>query len=60
MYQGHNQQKVYVDRKNIDRNFEVGDMMYLRLQPNKKYPSRDVGKEISSLNSMDLTKLSRK
>jgi hypothetical protein len=28
-----NQQKMYADRHRVERNFETGDMVYLRLQP---------------------------
>ena len=28
-----NQQKLYADRGQVERQFEVGDMVYLRLQP---------------------------
>ena len=28
-----NQQKLYADRGRVERQFEVGDMVYLRLQP---------------------------
>ncbi|XP_059070744.1 uncharacterized protein LOC131860362 [Cryptomeria japonica] len=28
-----NQQKLYVDQQRVERSFEVGDMVYLRLQP---------------------------
>jgi hypothetical protein len=28
-----NQQKLYADRKRVERSFEVGDLVYLRLQP---------------------------
>ena len=28
-----NQQKIYVDRHRVERSFEVGDFVYLRLQP---------------------------
>jgi hypothetical protein len=28
-----NQQKVYADRQRVERNFEVGDLVFLRLQP---------------------------
>jgi hypothetical protein len=28
-----NQQKMYADRHRVERNFEVGDLVYLRLQP---------------------------
>ena len=28
-----NQQKLYVDRGRMERQFEVGDLVYLRLQP---------------------------
>ena len=30
-----NQQKMYADRGRIERQFEVGDLIYLRLQPYK-------------------------
>jgi hypothetical protein len=29
---GHNQQKIYVDMQSIERSFEVGDLVFLRLQ----------------------------
>jgi len=28
-----NQQKIYADKNKVERNFEVGDLVYLRLQP---------------------------
>ena len=28
-----NQQKIYVDRHRVERSFEVGDLVFLRLQP---------------------------
>ena len=31
--QAQNQQKLYADQHQIERSFEVGDMVYLRLQP---------------------------
>jgi hypothetical protein len=31
-----NQQKLYVDRHRVERTFEVGDLVYLRLQPYKQ------------------------
>jgi hypothetical protein len=30
-----NQQKMYADRHRVERNFEVGDLVFLRLQPYK-------------------------
>ena len=42
----HNQQKLYADRHRIERSFEVGDLVYLRLQSYKQ----------SSLASMVLTR----
>ena len=36
-----NQQKVYADRNQIERSFEVGDLVFLRLQP---YPQSSLKK----------------
>ena len=35
-----NQQKLYADRHRIERSFEVGDLVYLRLQTYMNIPSR--------------------
>ena len=32
-----NQQKLYTDKHRIERSFEVGDLVYLWLQPYRKY-----------------------
>ena len=38
-----NQQKIYVDRCKIERSFEVGDLVYLRLQPYRQTSLKQKG-----------------
>ena len=38
-----NQQKLYVDKHRIERSFEVGDLVYLRLQPYRQYSLKKKG-----------------
>jgi hypothetical protein len=40
-----NQQKVYADRRRVERSFEVGDLVYLRLQPYRKSSLKKKGAE---------------
>lgn len=40
-----NQQKKYADQQGIERFFEVGDMVYLRLQPYRQSSLKTSGKE---------------
>jgi hypothetical protein len=40
-----NQQKVQVDKHRVDRTFEVGDLVYLRLQPYKQTSIKRSGAE---------------
>ena len=40
-----NQQKLYVDRGRVERQFEVGDMVYLRLQPYRQSSLKQKGAE---------------
>ncbi|KAH9313807.1 hypothetical protein KI387_022434 [Taxus chinensis] len=45
MQQAQNQQKVYVDRHMSERSFEVGDMVFLRLQPYRQSTLKKSGAE---------------
>lgn len=36
-----NQQKMYADRHKIERSLEVGDMVFLRLQPYRQYSQEE-------------------
>ena len=38
-----NQQKVYADQGRVERQFEVGDLVYLRLQPYKQSTLKQKG-----------------
>ncbi|XP_057831009.1 uncharacterized protein LOC131041810 [Cryptomeria japonica] len=40
-----NQQKLYVDQQRIERTFEIGDMVYLRLQPFRQSTLKKSGAE---------------
>ena len=40
-----NQQKLYVDRGRVERQFEVGDLVYLRLQPYRQSTLKQKGAE---------------
>ena len=40
-----NQQKLYVDKHRIERSFEVGDLVYLRLQPYRQSSLKKKGVE---------------
>ena len=40
-----NQQKLYVDRKRTERSFEVGDLVFVRLQPYKQSTLKRSGAE---------------
>ena len=40
-----NQQKLYADRHKVERSFEVGDLVYLRLQPYRQCPLKKKGVE---------------
>ena len=41
----HNQQKVQADKHRVEREFEVGDLVYLRLQPYKHASIKRSGAE---------------
>ena len=41
----HNQQKMYADKHRIERSFEVGDLVYLRLQPYRQSSLKKKGAE---------------
>ena len=43
--QAQNQQKLYADQHRIERSFEVGDMVYLRLQPYRQSSLKKSGAE---------------
>ena len=36
LHQAQNQQKIYTDKKKMEKIFEIGDMVFLRLQPYKQ------------------------
>ena len=40
-----NQQKLYADRHRIERSFEVGDLVYLRLQPYRQSSLKKKGQK---------------
>jgi len=40
-----NQQKLYADRAQVERQFEVGDLVYLRLQPYQQSSLKQKGAE---------------
>ena len=40
-----NQQKLYADRGRVERHFEVGDLVYLRLQPYRQSTLKQKGAE---------------
>ncbi|XP_059067655.1 uncharacterized protein LOC131858433 [Cryptomeria japonica] len=40
-----NQQKIYVDKKLIERHFEIGELVYLRLQPYRQSSLKRSGVE---------------
>ena len=40
-----NQQKIYADRHRVERSFEVGDFVYLRLQPYRQSSLKKKGAE---------------
>ena len=40
-----NQQKIYVDRQRVERSFEVGDLVFLRLQPYRQSSLKRSGAE---------------
>ena len=51
-------QKSYVDAHRVDRSYEVGDRVFLRVKPHKS--SIKLGKELNSLlGSWDLSRLWR-
>jgi hypothetical protein len=35
-----NQQNLYADKNRVERSFEVGDLVYLWLQPYQRHPSK--------------------
>jgi flagellar basal body L-ring protein FlgH len=50
-----NQQKLYADRHRVERTFEVGDLVYLRLQPYRQASIKKNGTEKLKPLSMGLT-----
>ena len=50
-----NQQKLYADKGRVERQFEVGDLVYLRLQPYRPSTLKRKGWKSSSPAFMDLT-----
>ena len=36
LHHAQNQQKIYVDQKRVERSFQIGDLVFLRLQPYKQ------------------------
>ncbi|XP_059070530.1 uncharacterized protein LOC131860172 [Cryptomeria japonica] len=40
-----NQQKMYADKKRVERHFEIGDLVYLKLQPYKQSSLKHSGAE---------------
>ena len=47
-----NQQKIYADRNRVERIFEVGDFVYLHLQPYRQSSLKKKGAKNSNLASM--------
>ena len=45
MSKAQNQQKLYADRCRVERQFEVGDLVYLRLQPYRQSSLKQKGAE---------------
>ena len=45
MQAAQNQQKIYADRHRVERSFEVGDFVYLRLQPYRQSSLKKKGAE---------------
>lgn len=45
LHHAQNQQKIYDDQKRLERMFEVGDMVFLRLQPYKQSSLKVSGAE---------------
>ena len=45
LQQAQNQQKLYADQQRVERSFEVGDMVYLRLQPYRQSSLKKSGAE---------------
>ena len=45
MATGQNQQELYADRGQVERLFEVGDVVYLRLQPYRQSSLKQKGAE---------------
>ncbi|XP_059068313.1 uncharacterized protein LOC131858861 [Cryptomeria japonica] len=45
LHHAQNQQKIYADRKRTERTFEVGDFVFLRLQPYKQASIKKSGAE---------------
>jgi hypothetical protein len=43
LHAAQNQQKIYADRQRIERSFEVGDLVFLRLQPYRQSPLKRSG-----------------
>lgn len=43
LHQAQNQQKLYTDRNRVERSFEGGDMVFLRLQPYKQSSIKSSG-----------------
>jgi hypothetical protein len=45
MQMAHNQQNMYVDQHRVEHNFEVGDLVYLHLQPHRQSSLKMKGAE---------------
>lgn len=57
LHRTQNQQKLHADKKRVEHTFEVGDLVYLRLQPpTSKHLSRRVRLRNLNRDSMDLIK----
>jgi hypothetical protein len=50
-----NQQKLYADKHRVECTFEVGDLVYLRLQPYRQHPLRKMALKNSNPTFMGLT-----
>ena len=45
LHHAQNQQKIYADRKRVERSFQIGDLVFLRLQPYKQSSLKISGAE---------------
>jgi hypothetical protein len=55
-----NQQKVQADKNRVDRTFEVGDLVYLRLQPYRQASIKRSGMEKLQPHFFDPYRVSRR